>query len=257
MLARLEDLPQLHLLIGGEVVLEKQLAEPDDRGQRCAKLVAHPRQEVALGPACVLAVLLGSVELIREPPSLGEVARDQMYDALLGREARPPFEPHVASVGIAEAAFEADLLCVAIHQTPQLGGRGVEVVRVDELDDRTTDELIRAMAQQPFPHGRHRVEIAFAVGGGQELVGQLVAGVELSTRALVDVLSPQPHGVRRIQSRAGIRTVVTPRPGAPLGRAPRGACRAAARGRTASRCSRPRRRPIPPCDPHRPNGRSA
>ena len=147
----------------------------------------------------MLAVLLGAIELIREPPSLGEVSRDQVHYALVRREAGPPFDPHVATVDVAKAALEARLPRVAIDQAPQLGRGDVEIVRVDELDDRTADELIRAMSQQAFPNGRHRAEVALVVRGGEKLVGELVAGVELSTRMLVGVLSPQPHGVPRTQ----------------------------------------------------------
>ena len=83
--AALEDLRRpTSWSVLGEVVELEQLREPEDRVERRAQLVAHPRQELALGPVGglgrVAGLALGLLEplaLVERLPELGGAFLDQ------------------------------------------------------------------------------------------------------------------------------------------------------------------------------------
>ena len=149
-LRRVLEGEQVLPLLGGEGRVEQQLGHPDDGVHRGPDLVAHVGEEVALGPAGRDRGLPRELQLLRDPPLLGDVARHRVDEALLRQGGGLPREPAVGAVLAQVAVLEEDGARAA-RDHPRLGRRGAAVVRVDELDVGPRHQLGRREAERLLP----------------------------------------------------------------------------------------------------------
>ena len=136
----------------GDVVHLQELGEPEDGIERCAQLVAHPGQEVALGLAGLLGRLprhlqpLLGLELVRDVArhhhGPGEVA------VVVEHGLGPGVDGHPVAVGMAGPVAQVQVRHGTGHHADEQRGDVVEVVGVDEVEHIGSGEHLVAMAEQ-------------------------------------------------------------------------------------------------------------
>ena len=210
-LGRVLHRPQVLALLRGQLRPERQLRHADDAVHRRADLMAHVRQELALGGRRLLGDELGDLELadeLRQPfgvgllfapgrlqvlavplqrvlaaLALGDVAGVRVDRAQFGQRRRVPQQPPVGSVAGAVAVFEV------AH--PHAGGQrrhrrdgGLAILGMDEIEKRSRHHLLAGVAEGAFPGGIHAREVPVEGRDALEIEGDGEESVELLFGAL-------------------------------------------------------------------------
>ena len=171
----LQDLLDALALLVVEGAQIQQLAEAQDGVERGPELVAHPRQELALGPVRPLGILHGSLRLgpgklqrLLAALAVGDVPADRV-DELVGRgRGGAPGQPTVRAVLAAVAVLEPDRVD-ARGELRRLGDRRLAVVGMDEVDERALPQLVQGPSEGLLPGGIEVFEIAVEPGHAHEV----------------------------------------------------------------------------------------
>ena len=165
------DLARRHLLVA------QHRGPAQDRRERRAQLVRQRRQELVLE----LVVALGGLARFLLAHQLeagllgelaeGDVAREQVDEALLPEGGGGPRQPAVAAVGVAVAVLEARGRR-ALHELAQLVEHRLAVVGVQEVDDRARAQLVVREAEAALPARVQLERAALEVGDREQVRGQ-------------------------------------------------------------------------------------
>jgi hypothetical protein len=183
-------------LLGGQVLELEQLPEPEDGVERGAQLVAHPGEELALGPVGPLGVPPGLLERLLGAAAFGDVVGEGVEDGLRPRPDRPDHHLHREQVAVAVQGVDLD---PAVQQRP-LPRRQVVAASLlvgvprrlgdDQLHQRPADRLGGGPAEgllgPPVPCGDPPAGVDRDEGlgrGGQQLLGPLL-GISVSASGL-------------------------------------------------------------------------
>ena len=204
-LARAVDLFKVVALLRVGVGLEGQERQTDDRVHRCADLVAHVRQEVALGPAGGLCQMRGALQFLRAredarlerlvqaqqrigcAPAFGHFAEDPDLPAQVAADVQRrdiafdvPVVSQLQRIEIRARANLAQGWCVA-----EVAVCGTEQLQPHEGEDR----LVRGRCEQlvgQAPHldecPVHAADAAGQVGHQDAVTAGLQRGSEQRTR---------------------------------------------------------------------------
>jgi hypothetical protein len=116
-LARLQDLRHRLPLIAVECAYFQQLREPENRVQRRAELVTHPRQKLALGAVGLFGLFLRPPQRHGQPLAFGDLIGAQLFSQPPIRyvQQHGPDAGHLAGAVVDEAVidFEAQIAAVA------------------------------------------------------------------------------------------------------------------------------------------------
>ena len=120
--------------------------------------------------AAQLQLAFRGAQLLLRAPAIGHVTRRRVDHALLG--PRAPLEPARRAVAAHVAVLEApDILPAG---KPREGvTRGVPVVRMDEVEEWTRQQLVAAVAERPLERRVHAREVAGGVRDAQEVEGEV------------------------------------------------------------------------------------
>jgi hypothetical protein len=144
---------------------------PDDRVERGAQLVAHPRQELALGPAGRLGFLLGLPQR-RLFLALGDVRAgpDPLADhPAAGDDGHTPaVEPAIGAVPAAQAILRLEQR-VSRHRAVPGEDRRRTVVGMDGVQPAPPEDGLDRLPSEGAPGGEVRFDLAPGVGGPEDV----------------------------------------------------------------------------------------
>ena len=114
-----------------------------------------------------------SVRLI-EQLALGDVACDR--DQLAALHVRPgrPFQPPVGAVLVPVAVFEAEDLFAGLRLPGCFGNGWLAIVGVDEVEERSRQQLVLAVAERARPRRVHAGEVPVEARGHEQVERQLL-----------------------------------------------------------------------------------
>ena len=159
---------QVLALLAREPGVERELGHAEDRVHRRADLVAHVREELALGATRRLRRLLRLRQLGGRCDALGDVARGREDHAPMSCRRCAPREPTIAPVAALVAVLEVHRLHAGREATGLGDGRRA-IVGVHEVEVRTRDELLARPAQHVLPGRVQPFEVPVVCGDAQHV----------------------------------------------------------------------------------------
>ena len=181
-LSGLDDVERRLALGVGRGLHVEQLREAEHSVERRAQLVAHAREELVLGPVCLLGADAGELEVFEQPGALGDVAgagHDGRRVRLVGGEAgQLRVEDRPVTAGGAGAVLDVGALGLAVEHPVEGLDDARQVVGVDELAHRPALVVGRLALQLPshvragHADGAVGVDDLQGVGQGTEQRGE-------------------------------------------------------------------------------------
>jgi hypothetical protein len=131
--------------------------------QRCLLV----RQHAQLVATC-LDHALRLAQLGLDTPALGCVPSNAVHDAPLGQRPRVPLEPPHRAVGADDAGLEPNQI-VTLRELRQRPARPLYVIRMEDLESGSREELRLRVAQEAQERLVHALELAVEADDGQRV----------------------------------------------------------------------------------------
>ena len=201
-------------LVGGHRGVEQQLSHADHAVHWRANLMAHVRQEGALGPVRRFCRLTCLPQIILDLDAQGNVACRRVDGGLVRVRRSGPFDPQVTAVLMLVAVDEIDQVLPGAQLRHRCHGFGT-VFRVNEIHKRLVQQLRLGVTQHGPEGGVDALEVAVHAGDAQhvqrhlEKRPQAAAGfLGLALRPHQLVLHPLPQGQLLLQFLLGLLQIL-------------------------------------------------